>query len=48
MARNGIDAGAAFALLKSHSQQNGHKLNEVAQALTQSHQLLPAARTDTK
>lgn len=46
MARNGIDADAAFALLKSHSQQNGHKLIDVAQAITQSHQLLPSARTD--
>lgn len=46
MARNGIDADAAFALLKSHSQQSGQKLNEVAQALTQTHQLLPSARTD--
>ena len=47
MARNGIDADAAFALLKSHSQQSGQKLNEVAQALTQTHQLLSSARTDT-
>ena len=43
MERNGIDADAAFALLKSHSQQTGQKLHEVAQALTQSHQLLQAA-----
>ena len=46
MARNGIDADAAFALLKSHSQQNGDKLIDVAQAITRSHQLLPSARTD--
>jgi response regulator NasT len=43
MERNGISADAAFALLKSHSQQTGRKLNEVAQALTQTHQLLPSA-----
>ena len=40
MARNGIDADAAFALLKLHSQQSGQKVHEVAQALTQTHQLL--------
>ena len=46
MARNGVDAQAAFALLKSHSQHNGDKLIDVAQAITTSHQLLPSARTD--
>jgi response regulator NasT len=40
MERNGIDAEAAFALLKSHSQQSGQKLSEIAQALTQTHLLL--------
>lgn len=40
MERNGIGADAAFALLKSHSQQTGQKLNEVAQAITQTHLLL--------
>ena len=44
MERNDIDAEAAFALLKSHSQQNGHKLFAVAQAITQARQLLPSAR----
>lgn len=44
MARNGIDADAAFALLKSHSQHNGDKLIDVAQALTKSHQLFLSAR----
>jgi hypothetical protein len=48
MERNGIDAEAAFALLKSHSQQNGRKVIDVAQAVTQTHQLLASARTDTK
>ena len=47
MERNGIDADAAFGLLKSHSQQSGQKLYEVAEAITQTHQLLPSARTDT-
>jgi response regulator NasT len=41
MARNQIDADQAFALLKSHSQHNGQKLFDVAEALTQTHQLLP-------
>lgn len=42
MERNGIDADAAFALLKSHSQRSGQRLFDVAQALTQTHLLLPA------
>lgn len=46
MERNGIDADAAFALLKSHSQQSGQKLIDVAQAITQTHRLLPSPRTD--
>lgn len=40
MERNGIDADAAFALLKSHSQRSGQRLFDVAQALTQTHLLL--------
>ena len=44
MERNGIDADAAFALLKSHSQGTGRRLVDVAEALTQSHQLLPTMR----
>ena len=44
MERNGIDAEAAFALLKSHSQESGQKLIDVAQAITQTHLLLPSAR----
>jgi response regulator NasT len=40
MERNGVDAEAAFAILKSHSQASGQKLFEVAQALTQTHLLL--------
>ena len=46
MERNGIDADAAFALLRSHSQQTGQKLFDVAQALTQTHRLLPSSRRD--
>lgn len=42
MERNGIDADAAFALLRSHSQQTGEKLIDVAQAITQTHRLLHA------
>ena len=41
MARNGIDADDAYELLKSQSQHSGRKLVEIAQALTESHQLLP-------
>lgn len=48
MERNGIDAEAAFALLKSHSQQTGQKLIDVAEAITQTHQLLPPARPADK
>ena len=44
MERNGIDADAAFAVLKSHSQATGRRLVDVAEALTQSHKLLPSAR----
>jgi response regulator NasT len=47
MERNGVDAEAAFALLKSHSQRTGRKLVEVAEAITQSHILLPGARRDS-
>ena len=41
MARNGIDADAAYELLKSQSQHSGRKLFEIAQALTETHRLLP-------
>jgi response regulator NasT len=44
MERNRIDADAAFALLKSHSQESGQKLIDVAQAITQTHLLLPSER----
>ena len=41
MARNGIDADQAYQLLKSQSQATGRKLVDVAEALTQTNQLLP-------
>jgi response regulator NasT len=44
MERQKIDAEVAFDLLKSHSQQTGRKLIDVAQAITQTHQLLPSQR----
>jgi AmiR/NasT family two-component response regulator len=48
MERNGIDADAAFTLLKSHSQASGRKLVDVASAVTETHQLLPSTRRDTE
>jgi AmiR/NasT family two-component response regulator len=39
MERHGIDAGRAFEMLRDHSQRNGHKLVEVAQAIVDSHLL---------
>lgn len=44
MERNGVDAEAAFAALKAHSQHTGRKLVDVAHAVTQSHLLLPGTR----
>lgn len=41
MERNGIAADAAFEVLKSHSQQSGQKLVDVAEAITRTHTLLP-------
>ena len=40
MERHAIDAGRAFDMLRDHSQHNGHKLVEVAQAVVDSHLLL--------
>jgi AmiR/NasT family two-component response regulator len=40
MARNGIDADKAFALLRDHSQHSGQKIVEVAAAIVDSHLLL--------
>jgi two-component system, response regulator / RNA-binding antiterminator len=40
MARNGIDQERAFEMLRTHSQHNGRKLVDVAQAIVDSHLLL--------
>jgi AmiR/NasT family two-component response regulator len=40
MARRAIDQEKAFELLRSHSQHNGRKLIDVAQAIVESHLLL--------
>jgi AmiR/NasT family two-component response regulator len=40
MARHTIDATKAFEMLREHSQNNGHKLAEVAAAIVDSHILL--------
>ena len=40
MARHGVNADAAFEMLRDHSQHNGNKLGDVAAAVVGSHQLL--------
>ena len=40
MARRAIDQERAFELLRNHSQHNGRKLVDVAQAIVDSHLLL--------
>jgi AmiR/NasT family two-component response regulator len=40
MARHGIDEQGAFEMLKSHSQRNGRKVLDVADAVVESHLLL--------
>jgi AmiR/NasT family two-component response regulator len=40
MARHAIDADNAFEMLRNHSQHNGRKLVDVAQAIVDSHLLL--------
>jgi response regulator NasT len=40
MARHAIDADRAFAMLRAHSQHNGHKLSDIAAAIVDSHLLL--------
>src|SRR6059036_4220120 len=40
MARHAIDADRAFEMLREHSQHNGHKLVDIAQAIVDSHLLL--------
>jgi AmiR/NasT family two-component response regulator len=40
MGVHGIDEQQAFELLRTHSQHDGRKLIEIADAVTQTHQLL--------
>jgi AmiR/NasT family two-component response regulator len=40
MARHAIDQERAFQMLRAHSQRNGHKVVDVAQAIVESHLLL--------
>jgi AmiR/NasT family two-component response regulator len=40
MARHATDADRAFDMLRDHSQHNGHKLVDIAQAIVDSHLLL--------
>jgi response regulator NasT len=50
MARHAIDSDSAFGMLRDHSQHNGHKLVDIAQAIVDSHLLLllpPLPRTAT-
>src|SRR6187399_2729163 len=48
MARHAVDADQAFAMLRDHSQHNGHKLVDIAQAVVDSHLLLlPLAQPAT-
>src|SRR6476620_9962690 len=42
MARHAIDADRAFQMLREHSQHNGRKLGDIAQAVVDSHLLLLA------
>ena len=41
MARHALDADSAFALLRSHSQNSGRKLADIATLIVDSHLLLP-------
>lgn len=40
MATNGINEQQAFELLREHSQRDGRKLVDVAEAVTETHRLL--------
>jgi two-component system, response regulator / RNA-binding antiterminator len=44
MARQAVDADKAFDMLRDHSQRNGHKLVDVAEAVVESHLLLLPAQ----
>ncbi len=41
MARHGVSADDAFELLRDHSQHTGARSGDVAQAIVDSHLLLP-------
>ncbi len=41
MARRGVNADKAFELMRDSSRHNGHKVSDVAEAIVQSHTLLP-------
>ena len=45
MATHGIDEQQAFELLRNHSQRDGHKLVEIAEAVTETHRLLTPKTT---
>jgi ANTAR domain len=47
MARHSINADRAFEVLRDHSQHNGRKLSDIADAVVESHLLLvpPSPRT---
>jgi AmiR/NasT family two-component response regulator len=47
MACHAIDQARAFEMLRSHSQRNGRKLIEVAEAVVESHLLLLPSATRT-
>ncbi len=49
MARHGVDERAAFEMLRSHSQHNGRKVVDIAEAVVESHLLLlpTAQRADS-
>src|SRR5437763_15362606 len=46
MARHAVDADRAFDMLRDHSQHNGRKVVDVAQAIVDSHLLLPPPLTE--
>ena len=48
MARHAVDADRAFEMLRDHSQHNGRKLVDVAEAIVDSHLLRAAATPRTR
>ena len=48
MAIHGVDEQKAFELLRNHSQRDGHKLVEIAEAVTETHSLLTPRPADTR